>query len=194
VVLILDWRSGKLHAHHDPPFSIPQGNHDEEEAEEEEASYTHVPPARQTSSSSRYDNSNATNSPFADGSRYAVSGSGGPTSPTAYTPASTAQPLAGRPSMDAYGAFSDPAPTGFGTSSPGYTTAPSGYSGSGYAPSPARTTGPPILPEPDLGPRVSRTMQYADPYAAVRATIAGQQGPASPTGLPPSYDSYQGYR
>jgi hypothetical protein len=38
-------------------------------------------------------------------------------------------------------------------------------------------------------------MQYADPYAAVRASIAGQQ--ASPTGtVPPSYESYgnQGYR
>lgn len=192
VLLVLDWRSGKLHAPRDPPFSIPHGNHDEEEAEED-ASYTHIPPARQTSSSSRYDNSNAANSPFADGSRYAVSPSGGTSAPTAYTPASTAHPLAGRPSMDAYGAFSDPAPSGFGTSSPGYSTAPSGYSASGYIPSPARTAGPPILPEPDLGPRVSRTMQYADPYAAVRASIAGQQGPASPTS-PPSYESYQGYR
>ncbi len=81
--------------------------------------------------------------------------------------------------MDAYGAFSDPAPTGFGPASPNYSAA-----------SPARTaTGPPIIPEPDLGPRVSRTMQYADPYAAVRASVAGQ-APSSP----PSYENYTGYR
>jgi hypothetical protein len=91
--------------------------------------------------------------------------------------------------MDAYGAFSDPAPSGFGTAlynqaANGYTTLP-------------HLEGPPILPEPDLGgPMVSRTMQYADPYAAVRATIAGQQGPVSPTSVlpPPSYDTYVGYR
>jgi len=34
----------------------------------------------------------------------------------------------------------------------------------------------PIIPEPDLGPRVSRTMPYADPYAAVHASVTSQSG------------------
>ncbi|KAF8149821.1 hypothetical protein B0H34DRAFT_731304 [Crassisporium funariophilum] len=199
-LLVRDWRTGKLHAHRDPPFTRPQQTHDEEEGEEEDedASYTHVAPVRRTTasnaSSNRYDNSNAAQSPFADPSRYSQAGG---SSPQAYTPAHvTHQPLAGRPSMDAYGAFSDPAPSGFGTSTPGYSNAPSGYNNEYNHASPARSnTGPPTLPEPDLGgPMVSRTMQYADPYAAVRASIAGQQAPGSPTGVPPSYESYQGYR
>jgi len=96
--------------------------------------------------------------------------------------------------MDAYGAFSDPAPSGFGSSR--YNQVSNGYTNNYSTASPAKSTsgGPPILPEPDLGPMVSRTMQYADPYAAVRASIAGQQGSGPPNSLPPSYDSYQGYR
>ncbi|KAJ8580575.1 hypothetical protein M405DRAFT_834049 [Rhizopogon salebrosus TDB-379] len=54
--------------------------------------------------------------------------------------------------MDAYGAFSDPAPSGFG----GVSTT--------YAPPPA------------------------DPYAAVRASLA------TSTTSPPSYEPYTGYR
>ncbi|KDR79048.1 hypothetical protein GALMADRAFT_224299 [Galerina marginata CBS 339.88] len=188
VLLFLDWRGGRLHAARDPPFQRPQPTHDEEEAgeeEDEDASYTHIPPVRRTTApGNRYDNSDSAQSPFADPQRYSPAQA---SSPSAYTPA-THQPIAaGRPSMDAYGAFSDPAPSGFGTSNQGYNTA---YSGS---PARSQPSAPPILPEPDLGgPMVSRTMQYADPYAAVRASIAGQ-GPASPTG-PPSYESYPGYR
>ncbi|KAI0292154.1 hypothetical protein BC826DRAFT_1020304 [Russula brevipes] len=65
-------------------------------------------------------------------------------SPGGYNIPSAPQP---RPSLDAYGAFSDPAPSGFGAS-PGNN----GVTG------------------------VSRTMQYAnvDPYAAVRASIASE--------------------
>ncbi|KAF9565418.1 hypothetical protein CPC08DRAFT_189701 [Agrocybe pediades] len=188
VLLILDWRSGKLHGHRDPPFHRPQPTQDEEavDEEEEEASYTHVPPVRRaTATGNRYDNSDSTQSPFADPQRYSQVA-------TPYTPA-VQQPMAGRPSMDAYGAFSDPAPSGFGTSNAGYSNAATSYPGMG---SPVRSAQamPPILPEPDMGgPMVSRTMQYADPYAAVRASIAGQ--PTSPTkGAPPGYDSYSGYR
>ncbi|KAH9838689.1 uncharacterized protein C8Q71DRAFT_752484 [Rhodofomes roseus] len=74
-----------------------------------------------------------------------------------------------RPSIDAYGAFSDPPPSGFGA--PGTATPP---------------------PE---GPRLSRTMQYADPYAAVRATIAAGQGQRNSTASsnPPVYNNYSGY-
>jgi hypothetical protein len=202
VMLILDWRSGKLHGHRDPPFQRPHAPHDEEEVdeEEEEASYHHIPPARRNqNAASSYDDSNSAQSPFADPqSRYSgLPAHGGAPASAAYTPG-VQQSTAGRPSMDAYGAFSDPAPSGFGAggynapSSTGYTGSPT------YGSSPARSnTGPPQLAEPDMGgPMVSRTMQYADPYAAVRASIVGGGGqPSSPTHAPPSYGDYnQGFR
>lgn len=188
----MDWRSGKLFASRDPPFTRPQPMHEEGEEEEED----HVPPARRTtvpSTPNSYDNDNSSQSPFADSNRYTLHSQLPASTPSAYTPAPQA---AGRPSMDVYGAFSDPAPSGFGTSR--YNQVPSSYTNSYSTASPARSnTGPPTLPEPDLGPMVSRTMQYADPYAAVRASIAGQQGSGSPTStlpMPPSYESYEGYR
>ncbi|KAF9533727.1 hypothetical protein CPB83DRAFT_844444 [Crepidotus variabilis] len=183
VVLVLDWRSGKLHApqRRDEPFQPPARiQHDEEEGDvdaDEDDDYEHIPPARRTTGppamgNNRYeDNSNADQSPFAD-PRYPAQ------TPLTYTPAP-----AGRASMDTYGAFSDPAPSGFGSS---------GYNNNNNS---GRVTAPPTLPEPDFGqPMVSRTMQYADPYAAVRASIVG--GGQSPTGVPPSYENsgYQGYR
>ncbi|KAG8932178.1 hypothetical protein FRC01_000157 [Tulasnella sp. 417] len=62
----------------------------------------------------------------------------------------------GRQSMDTYGAFSDPAPSGY--------------------------------QDP---PEVSRTMQYADPYAVVRSSIGPRGNATSPTGTtPPSYQSH----
>jgi len=190
-LLIMDWRSGKLIASRDPPFTRPQVIH-EEEGEEEDASYNHVRRSSPSSTSNIYDNSNSSQSPFADSTRYSGAHSQIPVStPSSYTPAPQ---TTSRPSMDAYGAFSDPAPSGFGTSR--YTQVANSYPNSYPTAPPARSdTGPPILPEPDLGgPMVSRTMQYADPYAAVRATIAGQQGPGS-TSLPPppSYEGYVGY-
>jgi hypothetical protein len=147
------------------------------EEEEEEEGYTSIPPGRQSmpNGSTAYDPPEG--NPFSDTNQYAAQ------SPSGYAPPHGNQPLASRPSMDAYGAFSDPAPSGFGTASPNYT---SSYG----AASPSRTaSGAPIVPEPDLGPRVSRTMQYADPYAAVRTTVSGQT-PSSP----PSYENYTGYR
>ena len=190
-LLIMDWRSGKLIASRDPPFTRPQVIH-EEEGEEEDASYSHVRRSTPSSTPNIYDSSNSSQSPFADSNRYSGAHSQIPVStPSSYTPAPQ---TTSRPSMDAYGAFSDPAPTGFGTSR--YTQVANSYPNSYPTAPPARSdAGPPILPEPDLGgPMVSRTMQYADPYAAVRATIAGQQGPGS-TSLPPppSYEGYVGY-
>jgi len=71
-------------------------------------------------------------------------------------------PPASRPSMDAYGAFQDPAPSGYGST--------------------------------PIPPGMSRTMAYADPYAALRASIqAGRTGntpsPSNdqPPSLPPNY-------
>jgi len=143
VLRVVDWRNGKSIPRRDPNFNPPAQMYAHEEFEEddddEESRYNvpmHVsstqppqlPPFRQSTAED-------VTSPFSDANQY--------------------QPAAGRPSMDAYGAFSDPAPSGFGSTSP---TTPTG---------------------------VSRTMQYADPYAAVRATISNPQ--------PPSYE-YQGYR
>ena len=169
-LLIMDWRSGKLAGPRDPPFNPPEAHEEgyaygHEEEEEESTAYSSIPPVSQRQTT--YDDAGAPASPFADPSRYRDSDA------TAYSPAPAGIP-AGRPSMDAYGAFSDPAPSGFGTGSPG-----------GYA-APA----PPASPPPPPQPAVSRTMQYADPYAAVRATI-GQPAPSTP----PSYDGYSsGYR
>ena len=92
-------------------------------------------------------------------------------------------------SMDAYGAFSDPAPTGYGGVPAGQPSTFSTASG---------------LSNTSSG-GVSRTMQYADPYAAVRASIAGAPSALPPAGYsgstspvrtngPPSYTEYTGYR
>jgi len=64
-----------------------------------------------------------------------------------------------RQSMDPYGAFNDDAPSGYG-----------GQAGAAAA----------------TGPGVSRTMQYADPYAAARGHVTQGQPQA------PAYDSYAG--
>ncbi|KAI9512961.1 hypothetical protein F5148DRAFT_1159530 [Russula earlei] len=96
------------------------------------------------------DADNETRSPFSDAYRYsgasstAAGNSAAFSSPGRYNIPSAPQP---RPSLDAYGAFSDPAPSGFGAPSNDVTG-------------------------------VSRTMQYADPYAAVRASVARTSPPA----------------
>jgi len=164
-LLILDWRSGKLfHATpRDPPFTIPSGN-DLEEGDQEDPDAAYTSPTQGPPVSvpqARYDPPNNPSNPFSDTNRY-------PASTFAATPPPAAPPSipAARPSIDAYGAFSDPAPSGFGTSSP-----------------PPRSNAA-------EAPRISRTMQYADPYAAVRASVVGGYAPS----VPPSYESYTGYR
>jgi hypothetical protein len=136
---IKEWRSGKTRGPRDPPFTRPayQPSYDEDV----EAAGPMAQRAQRmghTSDDEDDDESHA-EAPI--------------------TPA--VRPAAGRPSMDAYGAFEDPAPSGYG-------------SGGGTSPG------------------ISRTMQYADPYAAIRANLDGQ--PAGATTTPPSYESYQGYR
>jgi len=139
----LEFRKNRASRPRDPPFEQP---HDGEEGDEESA--YEVPSIKQ--------DENDTSSPFADAYRYsgasstAIGSFGSPTSPK-YNIPSAPQP---RPSLDAYGAFSDPAPTGFGGS-----PVDSGVTG------------------------VSRTMLYADPYAAVRASVA--------TGTTESLPGYQ---
>lgn len=199
ILLIIDWRAGNLTTPpRDPPFTRPDADIEEGEEEEQEGTHSYQPvdtniiptyPRQST-----YDNSNAMASPFADTNRLSTAPtnasttrfsaaqptanrlstadsstnrtsaySTAPTTTTAPT-TSTAYP-ASRPSMDAYGAFSDPAPSGFG----GVSTS--------FAPPPS---------DPAV-PRVSRTMQYADPYAAVRASLATSAAP------PRTYDPHTGY-
>ena len=171
-LLVLDWRSGKLFraAARDPPFVIPSVN-DPEEGDQEDADVVYTPQAQSAPVSvpqARYDPPNydppsSPSNPFSDVNRYPVSASAF----TATVPSAAPPSIpAARPSIDAYGAFSDPAPSGFGTSSP---------------PPPSNIAEP---------PRISRTMQYADPYAAVRASVAGGYTPS----VPPSYEDYTGYR
>lgn len=190
-ILIMDWRSGKLNAPRDPPFNHPttadQMELDEED--DEESSYTHIPPARRPTNDNNANNDNSPNSPFADTNRYTTNYNN---TSTVYSPGVLPVSAGGagggaapRASMDAYGAFSDPAPSGF--------AAPASASG-GYTSTTTTAAAAPVLPEPDMGPRVSRTMQYADPYAAVRAQIAGGGAGVSGVSTPPSYESYQGYR
>lgn len=205
-LLIWDWRSGRLnpHVHRDPPFTRPQASEDDDE----DGGFTHI---------RRNDVEDAPSSPLAptannpfndpsggysDAHNNSYSGYSGTASAIPPATAASYNVPAGRPSMDAYGAFSDPAPTGFGTSYPGYSQPAQPQYQSSSPPRPQSAAPPssslgaggaPFLPEPDLGPRVSRTMQYADPYAAVRANIAG--GSTSPPAVaPPSYETYGGYR
>lgn len=225
-LLIMEWRSGKLSAPRDPPF-VPPSVHDEEGyaygpggggGEEEDTAYSSIPPISRHGST--YDDAAAAQagSPFADANRFRDSDASGRTGGGI---------PAGRPSMDAYGAFSDPAPSGFGRAPGGYSpggftaaeptayspsggyTEPTAYSPSagyneptpGYTtsafsePTPSAYTAPTSLPAspPPPAPAVSRTMQYADPYAAVRATIGQQQQATVST--PPSYEGYaSGFR
>jgi hypothetical protein len=135
----LEWRKNRASRPRDPPFEQPHGEEGDEESAYE------VPSLKQDESDTR--------SPFSDAYRYsgasstAIGSFGSPTSPK-YNIPSAPQP---RPSLDAYGAFSDPAPTGFDGS-----PVDSGASG------------------------LSRTMQYADPYAAVRASVASGTTQSSP--------------
>ncbi|GJE85605.1 MARVEL domain-containing protein [Phanerochaete sordida] len=152
VLTILDWRSGKSIRPRDPPFVPPA--EDALELDDEESLYDR--PGK-----SDYEHSNSSG-PFSDNNRYS-----GVPSATSYANA----PQLPRQSFDNYGAFSDPAPSGF---------APPAGSPPSFA--------PPLSPPPE-SPRISRTMQYADPYARVRDAVT--QGPAVPAA--PAYTSYNPY-
>lgn len=161
----MDWRKNKNRGPRDPPFAHPEVPADYVSQEDEESLYRQ--PSRKSTYVDDRDEEPA-QSPFSDEHRY----SGVPSLNNNNTPYNSgAPPQLPRPSFDAYGAFSDPAPSGF---------APSGGSPT------------------DSGPRISRTMQYADPYAAVRATVASAGQTTAPPPAPgySSYDQYPntGYR
>ncbi|KAG1852922.1 hypothetical protein C8R48DRAFT_723748 [Suillus tomentosus] len=213
ILLIIDWRSGNLTSPpRDLPFTRPHSDIEEGEEvevveEEEEGGHSYQPVATNTAPTyprqSTYDNSNASASPFADSNRLSAAPtntnttylpsintnrfstadssanrtsaySTAPTTTTAPTTSTNTGYATSRPSMDAYGAFSDPAPSGFGGVSASYAPTASD-SGSG-------------------APKVSRTMQYADPYAAVRASLATSTATGAPAPTKPSYEPYTGYR
>ncbi|OCH90325.1 hypothetical protein OBBRIDRAFT_793414 [Obba rivulosa] len=143
---VLDWRNGKTSRPRDPPFVPPAEGYAPTEAGDYETEYGdtesqyHADAKRQSSLPD----------PFDDPQRQ----SSVPSIPA--PPANPVPSYAPRPSIDAYGAFSDPAPTGFA---------------------------PNLAAEEEPNPRVSRTMQYADPYAVVRATVAA--GVSAPPAIPP---------
>ncbi|TFY75578.1 hypothetical protein EWM64_g8434 [Hericium alpestre] len=152
---VVDWRSGKSSRPRDPPFHPPE----DEEYGDEESTYEQL---RKTSPTDDI------HSPFADTNRLS-NATAVPSVENGYGRSNynhSPPPIQPRQSLDVYGAFSDPAP-------------------SGYSPTPAAAAPPPDGAPPQAG--VSRTMQYADPYAAVRASVAS-------TATPPSYTSYSGYR
>lgn len=147
-LVFLDFRNGKTSRPRDPPFTHP--TEEPSEMDEEESIYERPEGRRPT-----YDTAPPAESPFGDNNRYS-----GVDSTTSYSDA----PRLPRPSIDAYGAFSDPAPSGFA---------------------------PPSTASEN--PRVSRTMQYADPYAAVRTAVThGTTSP--PPANPPSYSYGGGYQ
>ena len=132
-ILVLDWRSGS-HLRRDPNFNPPSvmRAHEDDYDDDDESRYDHTPSNAPQLPPLRRGAADEVSSPFSDTHQYR------PDEPRS------------RPSIDTYGAFSDPPPSGF-------DAAPA-------------------------SPGVSRTMQYADPYAAVRANI----GNVSPK--PPSYE------
>ena len=139
-ILVLDWRSGASTLRRDPNFNPPaEMRAHEDDDDDEESRYHHIPSNTPQLPPLRHTTAEDVSSPFSDANRYRPD----------------VEPKS-RSSIDAYGAFSDPAPTGF-------DAAPT-------------------------SPGVSRTMQYADPYAAVRANI-GNVPPQIPP--PPTYE-YQG--
>ncbi|KIM33593.1 hypothetical protein M408DRAFT_14272 [Serendipita vermifera MAFF 305830] len=159
-----EWRTGKtVYRPEDPPFSLPSAPPPHHNDEEDADPYTRGRRQETTGTAEEDDEYDDSRSPFAD----AHGGAGGGGRYGGYGNAPTGAG-AGRPSMDAYGAFSDPSPSGYG-----------GYGGGGR----------PVQQQQQYNqPEVSRTMQYADPYAAVRASIHTNTPPPMPQ--PPTYDGY----
>ena len=142
----MDWRSGKASRPQDPPFTRPVEDDDGNPADEESA----------------YDIPEGSTIDHAISEQNQYSSTAPSIPPISYSDGFTPVPQprddtspAHRPSMDIYGAFSDPDPAPYSTPNPYFQ------------------------PEPS---RVSRTMQYADPYAAVKASLTSTQQPG-----PPSY-------
>ncbi|KDQ14275.1 hypothetical protein BOTBODRAFT_32748 [Botryobasidium botryosum FD-172 SS1] len=138
IVGIMEWRSGKKNRPRDPPFSHP-ADPSEDDAVSVNTGYGPVGrDTRQDYAHHEEEYDHEAEGPFSDRAQLHS-----PYDDVAHGPGSGALPPpglgGGRQSMDAYGAFSDPAPMGYGA--------------------------------PPVPPGMSRTMAYADPYAALRASI-----------------------
>lgn len=144
-----EWREGKSRGRpRDAPFNPPDFDHTQEESD----TSSYYPQHTGTGDMrplAQINEDDEPQSPFADPQVRTRYGTGPPPS----LPPVDVSGSGPRQSMDTYGAFSDPAPSGY-------------------------------LDPPD---GVSRTMAYADPYAAVRANIGPRVNPTSPTSQPPSY-------
>jgi hypothetical protein len=160
----MDWRSGKSLQPRDPPFQRPADDLEYEDDDGGDEESTYHPV--QENRRSTYDDAtpNRHSSSSLPHSLPPIS----ITSPSVPQPGGFMSPTNPRQSMDVYGAFSDPPPVG-------YDPVPGGAS-------------PQRQPQ-----QMSRTMQYADPYAAVRASINPQEAAQShpPEQSPPSY-SFEG--
>ena len=162
-----EWRTGRtVYRPEDPPFTLPPQpvvHHNQTSSTDDTDPYSS---RRRDTATEEDEDEDEGRSPFADevahNTAYNTGLGGGPGVPGGRYAGYGNAP--GRPSMDAYGAFSDPNPSGYG----GY----GGYGGGGRQ------------------PEISRTMQYADPYAAVQASIHSN---TPPPGLPQS-PVYGGYR
>lgn len=189
MIVVQDWRSGRpvlgaglrttssgmgpYPKPRDPPFQHP--SHDDAE------SIISREPSRYRRQRDDDDEDEDIQSPFADPRG-------------AYAPPSSGQ---GRASMDMYGAFSDPAPSGYSAGQ----RPPAGASYSGArtttSPPPARYQSPGSPKQQAPGGGMSRTMalayedtgttdaSYEDPYDRVRATLASPRPGAANS--PPSY-------
>jgi len=145
-IVIMEWRAGKSRGRpRDPPFVNPV-EHSQEDSDAASSYYPVATPGGNNRPLSHItEDEEEPQSPFAD-------------QPLQPRYGSMAAPILppiqqGRQSLDTYGAFSDPVPTGF--------------------------------MDPPEG--VSRTMAYADPYAAVRANIGPRIGTPGAQ-APPSYN------
>jgi len=159
VLTVMDWKSGKSSRPRDPPFTRPaEADDDYDDAADEEPAYNRPVGHRDSAIDQARPEVNKYSSAAPSIPPISFPDSSAPAmipQPGGYTSATS------RPSMDFYGAFSDPVPSGYSNPDP--------YS----------------QPEPN---RVSRTMQYADPYAAVKASITPPQQPG-----PPGYGHDGGY-
>lgn len=188
VLVILDWRSGRpvlgaglrttsggIGSHpKDPPFRRPTHDDAESIISRDPSRY------RRRRGDDDEEEDDEIQSPFAD-------------------PRGAYAPTSGRASMDMYGAFSDPAPSGYAAGGPQRGGAPY-YSGARSTTSPPPAAQYQSSPPPRQGapPGVSRTMAlayedtgttsssgYEDPYDRVQATLASPR--TEPHNAPPTY-------
>ncbi|KAF9509686.1 hypothetical protein BS47DRAFT_1373458 [Hydnum rufescens UP504] len=163
-LILLDLRSGKISRRsHDPPFSRPSDDPRDDDAESILSR-----PVNRGGGDRDGDGDGVSQSPFADSNRYR-----NPSSPSTAVRTS-------RSSMDPYGAFSDPAPSGY----PPSATAP-GARASSLSPTRGGETSRPTAPLPKSYPNNS----YVPPEPRVppRPARLDSTTPSTPPSYTPSH-------